>query len=66
MKKQEKPDKPMENNCNLTIRVDARLLERADALIDVEKFTNARWGVQDGTIQWADLGPTKGGGCSGN
>ncbi len=35
MKKQEKPDKPMENNCNLTIRVDARLLERADALIDV-------------------------------
>ena len=35
----------------------------ADALIDVESFTDARWGVPDGRIQWADLGPTKGSGC---
>jgi hypothetical protein len=35
----------------------------ADELIDVESFTNARWGVADGRIQWADLGPTKTGGC---
>jgi hypothetical protein len=35
----------------------------ADELIDVESFTNARWGVPDGRIQWADLGPTKGMGC---
>ena len=35
----------------------------ADELIDVESFTNARWGVSDGRIQWADLGPTTGGGC---
>lgn len=35
----------------------------ADELIDVESFTNMRWGVQDGRIQWADLGPTTGGGC---
>jgi hypothetical protein len=35
----------------------------ADALIDIESFTNARWGVSDGRIQWADLGPTRGGGC---
>jgi hypothetical protein len=35
----------------------------ADALIDLEKHTNARWGVQDGQIQWADLGPTRGTGC---
>jgi hypothetical protein len=35
----------------------------ADELIDVESFTNARWGVSDGRIQWADLGLTKGGGC---
>jgi hypothetical protein len=38
----------------------------ADELVDVESFTDARWGVPDGRIQWADLGPTKGGGCSGN
>jgi hypothetical protein len=38
----------------------------ADELIDIESFTNARWGVEDGRIQWADLGPTKGDGCSGN
>ena len=35
----------------------------ADELIDVESFTDARWGVPDGRIQWADLGPTKTGGC---
>lgn len=34
-----------------------------DALIDLEKYTNERWGVQDGQIQWADLGPTRGTGC---
>ena len=36
----------------------------ADALIDVESFTDMRWGVDDGPIQWADLGPTTGGGCN--
>jgi len=30
----------------------------ADALIDLEKYTNARWGLPDGNIQWADLGPS--------
>jgi hypothetical protein len=35
----------------------------ADELIDVESFTDARWGVDDGPIQWADLGPTTGQGC---
>jgi hypothetical protein len=35
----------------------------ADQLIDVESFTDARWGIGDGRIQWADLGPTKGSGC---
>jgi hypothetical protein len=34
-----------------------------DALIDLESYTNERWGVEDGQIQWADLGPTSGGGC---
>ena len=34
-----------------------------DELIDVESFTDAKWGVPDGAIQWADLGPTKGSGC---
>ena len=34
-----------------------------DQLIDIESFTNARWGVPDGAIEWADLGPTKGTGC---
>ena len=38
----------------------------ADELIDIESFTNNRWGVSDGRIQWADLGPTKGDGCAGN
>jgi hypothetical protein len=35
----------------------------AEQLIDVEKYTNQRWGVADGRIQWADLGPTRGDGC---
>lgn len=30
----------------------------ADALIDLEKYTNARWGLPDGDVEWADLGPT--------
>jgi hypothetical protein len=34
-----------------------------DALIDLESYTNQRWGVEDGVIQWADLGPTSGSGC---
>ena len=33
-------------------------------LIDVESFTDARWGVEDGQIEWADLGPTSGGGAT--
>ena len=28
----------------------------ADRLIDIEKYTDQRWGVDDGPIQWADLG----------
>jgi hypothetical protein len=35
----------------------------ADALIDLEKYTNQRWGLEDGAITWADLGPTRGSGC---
>jgi hypothetical protein len=35
----------------------------AEALIDVESFTNSRWGVGDGRIQWADLG-FKGASCT--
>ncbi len=35
----------------------------ADQLIDLESYTNARWGVPDGPIEWADLGPTQGSGC---
>jgi hypothetical protein len=35
----------------------------ADELIDVESYTNERWGVPDGPIEWADLGPTTSGGC---
>ena len=27
-----------------------------DALIDLESYTNARWGLPDGVIEWADLG----------
>jgi hypothetical protein len=36
----------------------------ADELIDVESYTDQRWGVDDGRIEWADLGPTKTGGCN--
>ncbi|MET0792801.1 MAG: hypothetical protein ABW061_14875, partial [Polyangiaceae bacterium] len=35
-----------------------------DELIDIESFTDQRWGVEDGPIQWADLGPTKSAGCA--
>ena len=35
----------------------------ANELIDIESFTAARFGVPDGPIQWADLGPTKGDDC---
>jgi hypothetical protein len=35
----------------------------ADQLIDLERYTNERWGVEDGLIEWADLGPTRGNGC---
>jgi hypothetical protein len=37
----------------------------ADALIDVESYTDQRWGVPDGRIEWADLGATSGQGCDG-
>jgi len=36
----------------------------ADELIDVESYTDQRFGVDDGPIQWADLGKTKTGGCN--
>jgi hypothetical protein len=36
----------------------------ADALIDLEKATNARWGLPDGDITWADLGPTRTAACN--
>ena len=35
-----------------------------DELIDIESFTDQRFGVGDGEIQWADLGPTKTTGCA--
>lgn len=35
----------------------------ADELIDLESYTNDRFGIDDGEIQWADLGPTTGMGC---
>ncbi|HEV8551051.1 MAG TPA: hypothetical protein VGQ57_18515, partial [Polyangiaceae bacterium] len=35
----------------------------ADELIDVESYTNDRWGQGDGPIEWADLGPTATAGC---
>jgi hypothetical protein len=35
----------------------------ADQLIDIESYTAARFGVPDGRIQWADLGPTKAQAC---
>ncbi len=28
----------------------------ADALIDLESYTNQRWGLPDGNLEWADLG----------
>ncbi len=35
-------------------------------LIDVEKYTEARWGVlTDSDVEWADLGPTRSGACLG-
>ncbi len=34
-----------------------------DALVDLEKYTDERWGLEDGAIEWADLGPTTGSGC---
>lgn len=37
----------------------------AGALIDVEHYTDERWGVGDGPIMWADLGPTASDGCRG-
>jgi hypothetical protein len=36
----------------------------ADALVDIEQYTDVRWGVNDGPIMWADLGVTKGSGCN--
>jgi hypothetical protein len=36
-----------------------RNLGNADQLIDLESYTNARWGEPDGEIEWADLGPSE-------
>lgn len=36
----------------------------AQQLIDLESATNQRFGVEDGRIEWADLGPTRGDGCN--
>jgi hypothetical protein len=36
----------------------------ADQLIDLEVHTNDRFGAEDGRVEWADLGPTEGGGCA--
>jgi hypothetical protein len=36
----------------------------ADALIDVESYTYARFNNNNTSIQWADLGPTTGPGCN--
>jgi hypothetical protein len=36
----------------------------SEQLIDLESYTDQRWGVPDGSIEWADLGPTTGPGCS--
>jgi len=35
----------------------------ADQLIDIESYTDARWGVPDGKIEWADLGAATGDPC---
>lgn len=37
----------------------------ADALIDLEKYTNQRWGLPDGDLEWADLGENLDPGCPG-
>jgi hypothetical protein len=36
----------------------------ADELIDVESYTYKKFNNTDGRIEWADLGPTKTGGCN--
>ena len=36
----------------------------ADALIDLEKHTNDRWGLPDGPIEWADLGVSPRAACN--
>ena len=36
----------------------------ADQLIDLEIYTHERFGVEDGDVEWADLGPTQGMGCA--
>ena len=36
-----------------------------EELIDVESYTEARWGVSAWDIEWADLGPTLTAGCEG-
>lgn len=36
----------------------------ADALIDLEKATNERWGLVDGMLEWADLGENADPGCA--
>jgi hypothetical protein len=38
-------------------------LSSYDELIDIEYYTDQQFGVDDGPIQWADLGPTQGDGC---
>lgn len=35
----------------------------ADELVDLESYTDERWGLADGPVEWADLGPTTGSGC---
>lgn len=36
----------------------------ADALVDLEKSTNERWGLADGMLEWADLGENPDPGCA--
>jgi hypothetical protein len=36
----------------------------SEQLIDLESYTDQRWGVPDGLIEWADLGLTAGSGCA--
>jgi hypothetical protein len=40
-----------------------RALRESDQLIDFEKYTNERSNMDDGDVEWADLGPTQGDGC---